>query len=165
MERDSALSSVLQEDDEEIGQRSAFWHMQAVFGKLRESESPPDNVVPPLEASAARLVSHPQPSFATAAEPSLERERPSWLGPEPGQGGVAVTRCEWAMSPLDRSEGTNDDGCHAVLGVVPNTGVEQLRHRFRQLVKKHHPDRGGDESTFRDLATAYREALRLRASR
>ena len=52
-----------------------------------------------------------------------------------------------------------------MLGIVPNAGVEQLRQRFRQLVKQHHPDLGGDEGAFRDLASAYREALRRRAER
>ncbi len=163
MERNAAAETTLYEEEEPTTRRTAFWHMHAVFDKLRlQSEPNAPVVLDPVETRPQPAV---RPPSALLAKPRDE-QRPAWLGPEPGQGAVTVTRCAWAVSPLERAVGgASDADCYGVLGIVANAGVEQLRQRFRQLVKQHHPDCGGDEGAFRDLASAYREALRRRSER
>ena len=164
MERNAAAEIELYEEEEQTTRRSAFWHMQAVFDKLRLQ---PDSDAPVVVASVeTRPHQAARPASSAILAKPRDEQRPAWLGPEPGQGGVTVTRCAWAVSPLERAVGgASDADCYGVLGIVANAGVEQLRQRFRQLVKQHHPDRGGDEGAFRDLASAYREALRRRSER
>lgn len=45
------------------------------------------------------------------------------------------------------------------LGLPADAGVSDIRRRFRQLVKQHHPDVGGDSRQFIKLLRAY-ERLR-----
>lgn len=44
-----------------------------------------------------------------------------------------------------------------VLGVPVNASAEQVRDAYRLLVKKHHPDAGGDADLFQRVQTAYEE--------
>jgi len=44
---------------------------------------------------------------------------------------------------------------YQTLGVSPNASPEQIKKAFRSLAMKHHPDRGGDEQTFKDINEAY----------
>jgi hypothetical protein len=163
-EEDEALSQQdesLSQQDESLSQRSAFWHMQAVFDKLRQCRVDDAAAVPEPIATTLR---RPRDSQGTKSGARYDGRRPAWLGPEPGHGVVTVTRCAWSMPPAERDGMDLGDGvsCHDVLGVLPEACATQLRRRFRQLVKQHHPDRGGDEQAFVNLASAYREALRLR---
>lgn len=48
---------------------------------------------------------------------------------------------------------------HAVLGVIPGAPLKDIRGAYRRLVRQHHPDVGGDPSTFRAVQQAW-EALR-----
>lgn len=48
-----------------------------------------------------------------------------------------------------------------VLGVNPGATADQVRARFRELAKAHHPDRGGDPATMAELSRARDEALAL----
>ena len=48
----------------------------------------------------------------------------------------------------------------AVLGLTGEVDLALVKQRFRALARDHHPDRGGDPTTFQDLHTAY-EVLRL----
>lgn len=47
-----------------------------------------------------------------------------------------------------------------VLGLPPGATPSETRHRFRELARRHHPDRGGDASAFQKVAEAM-EVLRL----
>jgi len=49
---------------------------------------------------------------------------------------------------------------HDVLGVRPGASDEEIRAAYRRYAAAHHPDRGGDPSTFIAGQTAYRQLLR-----
>lgn len=46
-----------------------------------------------------------------------------------------------------------------ILGLQPPVTVGAAKARYRELVKTHHPDRGGDPATFRRIQEAW-EALK-----
>lgn len=43
----------------------------------------------------------------------------------------------------------------STLGVDPEAGEDEIRSAYRRRVKEAHPDRGGDEETFKDVTAAY----------
>lgn len=45
-----------------------------------------------------------------------------------------------------------------VLGIPVNSGPEAVKEAYRTLVKKHHPDAGGDPEMFRRVQEAYQAA-------
>ncbi len=47
----------------------------------------------------------------------------------------------------------------ADLGVAPHAGKADIRRRFRELAKQHHPDMGGDTSQFIRLLQAYERLM------
>lgn len=49
--------------------------------------------------------------------------------------------------------------CWRVLGLARDVDTETVKARFRLLAAQHHPDRGGDATTFAQLTQAYHEAL------
>lgn len=50
---------------------------------------------------------------------------------------------------------------HEVLGVAPDASLSEVRAAWRALAMKHHPDRGGEIETFRQIQAAY-DALRTK---
>lgn len=44
---------------------------------------------------------------------------------------------------------------YEVLGVDKNSSPEEIKKAYRKLSKEHHPDVGGDENKFKDIASAY----------
>lgn len=42
-----------------------------------------------------------------------------------------------------------------VLAVTKDATAEQIKKAYRKLAMKHHPDKGGDEKEFKDIAKAY----------
>lgn len=44
---------------------------------------------------------------------------------------------------------------HKVLGVSKNVTDEELKKQYRNLSKKYHPDKGGDEEKFKEISEAY----------
>lgn len=51
---------------------------------------------------------------------------------------------------------------HDVLGVRPNASSEEVKRAYRNSVKKHHPDRGGDPEQFAAVKSAYDNYLAIR---
>lgn len=49
--------------------------------------------------------------------------------------------------------------CLVVLGFTEIPHEEELRARYRELVKKSHPDKGGSSEQFQVILKAYQEAL------
>ena len=43
----------------------------------------------------------------------------------------------------------------AVLGLPPDATRQQIKRRYRELAKKYHPDRGGDQQELRRIIAAY----------
>lgn len=46
---------------------------------------------------------------------------------------------------------------HIILGVARTASFKEIKKRFRELSKKHHPDTGGDPVLFRRIVNAYEE--------
>ena len=42
-----------------------------------------------------------------------------------------------------------------VLGVDRKASKDEIKKAFRKLAQKHHPDKGGDESKFKEITEAY----------
>ena len=47
-----------------------------------------------------------------------------------------------------------------ILGVKKSASADEIKKAFRKLARKHHPDAGGDEETFKEINEAY-EVLSL----
>lgn len=47
---------------------------------------------------------------------------------------------------------------HEVLGVPPNANADQIKAAWREGVKVHHPDTGGDRRRFEEVQRAYEQA-------
>lgn len=47
------------------------------------------------------------------------------------------------------------DNFYETLGVQPSASQEEIKKAFRSAAMKHHPDRGGDEATFKSINHAY----------
>jgi len=45
---------------------------------------------------------------------------------------------------------------YQILGVKPTADEREIRRAYRELVMRHHPDRGGDPQKFRQIQEAYR---------
>jgi len=43
----------------------------------------------------------------------------------------------------------------AVLGLPPDATDQQIKRRYRELAKKYHPDRGGDQREMQRIIAAY----------
>jgi curved DNA-binding protein CbpA len=46
------------------------------------------------------------------------------------------------------------------MGLPPTATSQQIKRRYRQLAKKHHPDRGGDPREMQRLAAAYQVLMK-----
>lgn len=70
--------------------------------------------------------------------------------------GVAdVVREALAQLPPGRS----DQDPLTILGVPFGASEDQIKARWRELARKHHPDVGGDADEFKRLSSAYQAAL------
>jgi curved DNA-binding protein CbpA len=55
--------------------------------------------------------------------------------------------------------------CWSVLGLSPTATLEEVKGRYRQLAREHHPDRFGDEEAFKRVSAAYEQACKILACR
>ena len=44
---------------------------------------------------------------------------------------------------------------YQILGVGKTATPEEIKHAYRKLASKHHPDKGGDTAMFQKIQTAY----------
>ncbi len=44
---------------------------------------------------------------------------------------------------------------YRTLGVSKNADAKQIKQKYRELARKHHPDRGGNAETFKQINGAY----------
>lgn len=45
------------------------------------------------------------------------------------------------------------------LGLPYDANLESIKHRFRELAKKYHPDQGGDSNKFIDVLAVYKKLM------
>lgn len=50
----------------------------------------------------------------------------------------------------------NDINPYQILGVTPDTPINQVKDIYRQLAQKHHPDKGGNPETFAIIKLAFK---------
>ncbi len=48
----------------------------------------------------------------------------------------------------------------ALMGLPPTASRQQIKRRYRELAKKHHPDRGGDSREMQRLVAAYQVLMK-----
>lgn len=56
-------------------------------------------------------------------------------------------------------QGFASNSSFAILGLSSTATKVELKSRYRQLAKKHHPDVGGDAEKFKQISAAYRRCL------
>ncbi|MEM5875696.1 MAG: DnaJ domain-containing protein [Candidatus Aenigmatarchaeota archaeon] len=44
---------------------------------------------------------------------------------------------------------------YSILGIPPDSSEKDIKKKFRELVKKYHPDKGGDSEKFKEILEAY----------
>ena len=66
----------------------------------------------------------------------------------------------WVYFRYYQENGLTADNVHdpqllALLGLPPYAGLADIKKRFRELAKRHHPDHGGDSDKFIELMQVY----------
>jgi len=56
----------------------------------------------------------------------------------------------------------NLDNCHKILGTSNKNNLDEIKKKYHQLAKLHHPDRGGNESDFRRITDAYKFLIKYK---
>lgn len=90
------------------------------------------------------------------ADSKLRTRRPTGETPAVGVGSVKERLESWLQS-LTVSDP------YQVLGLSPRSSDAQLRERYLQLARTHHPDRGGNADSMRRVNDAYEQVLSHRA--
>lgn len=90
------------------------------------------------------------------ADSKLRTRRPTGETPAVGFGSVKERLEHWLQS-------LSESDPYRTLGVSPRASEAQLRERYLQLARSHHPDRGGNAESMRRVNEAYERALAHRA--
>ena len=53
----------------------------------------------------------------------------------------------------------------SVLGLPPNATPKQIKKRYRDLAKRHHPDLGGDQQQMQRIVAAYEYLMKEHSAR
>lgn len=51
--------------------------------------------------------------------------------------------------------GKDKEDLYKILGVSQDAEIKEIKKAYRKLSKEHHPDKGGDEETFKKISQAY----------
>ncbi|WP_122090270.1 J domain-containing protein [Halalkalicoccus subterraneus] len=70
-------------------------------------------------------------------------------GPRKGPAGANRTR------PPRQPTGPTREEAYRTLDLDPGAGENEIKRAYREKVKTTHPDRGGDEERFKEVANAY----------
>jgi DnaJ family protein A protein 2 len=54
-----------------------------------------------------------------------------------------------------RGKDVNTTALYKTLGVEKNASASDIKKAYRKLAVKHHPDKGGDPDTFKEISKAY----------
>lgn len=74
-------------------------------------------------------------------------------------GGIAFVMAEKRGQTLLLEDGS-DKHWSEVLGIEKTASIDEIANRRRELVKIHHPDRGGNPETFNKIQAAYKQAAK-----
>ena len=44
---------------------------------------------------------------------------------------------------------------YQTLGIDPSASADEIKKAYRKLANQHHPDKGGDQDTFKNISVAY----------
>eukprot|EP00961_Rhodomonas_salina_P087058 1171114-Rhodomonas_salina.1 len=50
---------------------------------------------------------------------------------------------------------SKDNGLYDALGIAPDASESEIKKAYKKMAVKHHPDKGGDEATFKEISRAY----------
>mmetsp|Transcript_11562 Transcript_11562/g.26465 ORF Transcript_11562/g.26465 Transcript_11562/m.26465 type:complete len:424 (-) Transcript_11562:573-1844(-) len=53
------------------------------------------------------------------------------------------------------SQKVDNTSLYKVLGLEPNASDSEIKKAYKKMAIKHHPDKGGDEATFKEITRAY----------
>lgn len=59
----------------------------------------------------------------------------------------------------ETTEGMYDISLLSSLGLPPDSSMDTIKSKFRELAKKYHPDLGGDSSIFIELVNTYKKLI------
>lgn len=84
-----------------------------------------------------------------ARRPNSRTRTRTRTGPRRGRRRANRTR------PPRQPAGPTREEAYRTLNLDPGAGENAIRHAYRERVKATHPDRGGDEEQFKEVASAY----------
>lgn len=144
--------------------RAAWWHLVASYIeelKYSDKQEALDIIrdAPKVFASLRKVVPRPTPAGVRGFEAyrlEKEDEHERWKGENPWEGTTYTFGCGFRSRAGAEVE---DDGPLDVLGLAPGATPAEIKARYRELSKIHHPDvPGGDAAEFRRLNAAYEAA-------
>lgn len=84
-----------------------------------------------------------------ARQPGGRTRTRTRAGPRRGRARTNGTR------PPRQPTGPTREEAYRTLGLDPGAGTGEVKRAYREKVKTTHPDRGGDEERFKEVASAY----------